>query len=298
MRTAAAVMGGAMTAAPLPERAEAFLGANRVFSRAGFAEAMDLPHGSEEADGFLSRQADAGRIREAAPDVYVVAWDPGSRGRFVVPDYLIASRLRPDGVLGYHTALELQGTNYALLYYVVHLVTSATPGYVDLPFQSCRFIRPHPVLAETGRTDFLTVTETRMGMAVKVTSSERTLVDVLYRPDLAGGRDEVLDSLDSAPYHWTDFDCRRVADYVELLGLRCAAGVIGWWLEIWQSELNVSERTLDRLEAMLPEQRTYALSARPGRADYVSRWRVYLPPDAIDAWIERLDDAEEVDQEF
>lgn len=277
------------TPTQLQNQASSFFDANRVFSRAEFGEAFGLSSGSEEVHRLLGSQVEAGRIKEAAPEVYVVAWDPESRGRFVVPDYLLASKLRSDGVLGYHTALELQGTNYALLYYVVHLVSSGPTGYVDLPTQSCQFIKPHRALVEAGRTDFLTVTQTLMEVPVKVTSSERTLVDVLHRPDLAGGRDEVLDSLESAPYYWKEFDCRNVADYVEALDDRSVVGVVGWWLECWQSELNVSERTLDRLEAMLPGSSCYALFAQPETAELVHRWRVYLPPDALDELFEGHD---------
>ncbi len=277
----------------LQERATSFLGSNRVFSRAEFARALSLPQGSEDVSEFLAQHTEAGRIKQAVPEVYVVAWDQESRGRFVVPDYLLASKLRPDGVLGYHTALELHGTDYALLYYAVQLISCGPSGHVDLPFQRCRFIRPHRALIEAGKTDFLTVTKTLMDVQVKVTAYERTLVDVLHRPDRAGGRDEVLDSLETAPYALHDFDCRRVADYVELLGIRSVAGVVGWWLECWQSELNVSERTLGRLQAMLPESNSCALSAQPGNAELVSRWRVYLPPAALDAWIEGLDPEQE-----
>jgi len=59
--------------------------------------------------------------------------------------------------------------------------------------------------------------------------------------------------------------------------------------EVGQTELNVSERTLDRLEAMLPESRVCALSAHPGNSFLPCRWRVHLPPAALDAWVERLD---------
>ena len=159
------------------ERANGFLEAHRVFSRAEFAESIDSADGPRASQGLLRSLADDGRIRESAPGVYVVAWDRESRGRFVVPDYLLASRLRPDGVLGYHTALELHGTDYALLYHAVHLVSDGPAGHVDLPFQRCRFIRPHRALVEAGRTDFLTETRTLMGVPVRMTAWERTLVD-------------------------------------------------------------------------------------------------------------------------
>ena len=46
-------------------------------------------------------------------------------------------------------------------------------------------------------------------MAVRVTAVERTLVDVLHRPELAGGIEEVLKSLDLVRY----LDPAKVADW-------------------------------------------------------------------------------------
>ena len=122
---------------------------------------------------------------------------------------------------------------------------------------------------------------------MKVTSFERTLVDVLHRTDRAG--DEVIECLHVAPFLVDDFDCQKVADYVELLGVRSVVGVVGWWLEQWQTELNVSHLTLERLQGMLSGQEFHALGARPGYAVYDPYWRVYLPPDALNTSFEGTD---------
>lgn len=63
-------------------------------------------------------------------------------------------------------------------------------------------------MIEVGKTDFLTVEVESEGVPVKVTAFERTLVDVLHRADRAGGRDEVIECLNVAPYLVDDFDCR------------------------------------------------------------------------------------------
>ncbi len=273
----------------LQDRTARFLDANRVFNLAELAEAVGLPQGLGTARGLLRQHVEEGRIKEAAPKIYVVAWDQESRGRFVVPDYLLASKLRPDGVVGYHTALELFGISYTALYNTVHLISDGRPEKVHLPFQLCRIVRPYRTLIEAGKTDFLTVEVDRLGVRVKVTAFERTLVDVLHRADRAGGRDEVIECLNVAPYLVDDFDCRKVADYVELLGIRSVAGVVGWWLERWQTELNVSHLTLERLREMIPAWKPYAILSRPGYAYLNHYWRVYLPPDLLDTSFEGTD---------
>jgi predicted transcriptional regulator of viral defense system len=122
----------------------------------------------------------------------------------------------------------------------------------------------------------------RQGVTVRVTAIERTVVDVLHRPDLAGGVEEVLQSLDLVRY----LDPAKVADYVELLGNRSLAAVTGWWLEKRRSALGVTEDVLARLQRRLPRSKHYALGAEPGHAVLVEAWRVLLPRQAVDAAFE------------
>lgn len=273
----------------LQERATRFLGASPAFTRGEFAAAVGLPEGSATIGRLLKRETDAGRLQRLNGGVLAAGPNSELPGPFAVPDCVYASKLRQDGVLGYHTALELYGISYTVLYNTVHLISSGRPGTVALPFQRCRIVRPHRTLIAAGKTDFLTVRKERQGVALKVTAFERTLVDVLHRADRAGGRDEVIECLKFAPHVIDDFDCRKVADYVELLGISSVAGVVGWYLEEWQTELNVSHLTLERLQDMLPGWTPYALGSRPGHSVRNWHWRVYLPPDAIDRSFEGTD---------
>ncbi len=106
-----------------------------------------------------------------------------------------------------------------------------------------------------------------------LTTVERTVVDVLHRPDLAGGVEEVLKSLDLVRY----VDPAKIADYVELLDNRSIASVSGWWLEKRRAALSVTDDVLARLRARLPRSKHYALGAESGHAVLVEPWRALLP---------------------
>ena len=269
-------------ATELQDRATRFMNANPVFRRDEFAAAMGLPKGSAPVGRLLGQQVAAERLTRLRREVYATLPNRSAPGRLMLPDYIHASKYRPDGVLGYHTGLRLFGIQYSVTVSQVQVISNGPAGYAKTPFGRCRFIKPHRALVDAGKTDFLTVWKEPAGIPVRVTAFERTLVDVLHRPGRSGGKDEVIDSLATAPYILKSFDPGKVADYVELLGIRSLAGVVGWWLERWQSELDVPERTLDRLRAMLPDWTSYWLRARPGKAELVRPWRVYLHPDALD----------------
>ncbi len=116
---------------------------------------------------------------------------------------------------------------------------------------------------------------------MNVTSFKRTLIDVFHSTDGVGSREEVTECLNVAPYFVDDFDCRKVADYMELLWIPSAAGVVGWWLESWQTELNVSHLMLERLQEMILGWKYYGLASRPGYAVLDPYWPMYFPPDAL-----------------
>ncbi len=111
-------------------------------------------------------------------------------------------------------------------------------------------------------------------MPISVTALERTVVNVLNRPELAGGVEEVLKSLDLVRC----LDPATVADYVELLDNQSVASVSGWWLEKRCAALGATDDVFARLGARLPRSKHYALSAQPGHAVLVEPWRLLLPP--------------------
>jgi predicted transcriptional regulator of viral defense system len=195
----------------------------------------------------------------------------------VIDRFMAASKLRTDGVLGFHSALELHGIAYSE-FNEVQLISAGRTERVDLPFGACRFVAPPKALAAASKVDYLTMTMDRQGVAVRVTAVERTIVDVLHRPELAGGVEEVLKSLDLVRY----LDPAKVADFVELLDNRSLASVSGWWLEKRRGALGVTDHLLARLRARLPRSKHYALGAEPGHAVFIKPWRVLLPAKAVD----------------
>ncbi len=129
----------------LHEQAAGFLDANRVFNPTELTAALGQPRDSEAVRSLLRQFAMVGRIKRAAREVFIVTGN-ASPSRFAVEDCIIASKLRPDGVLGYHTALELYGISHTVLYNRVHLISYGRPEAMKLPFQSCHIVRPYRTL--------------------------------------------------------------------------------------------------------------------------------------------------------
>jgi predicted transcriptional regulator of viral defense system len=206
---------------PRQHKTASFLSAHPVFTRAEFAAAFGHPAGGANVTSLLRHHLRAGNIKRVSREVFAAVAAHLAAERMVIDRFAAASKLRSDGVLGFHSALELHGIAYSE-FNEVQLISAGRTERVDLPFGACRFVTPPKALAAAGQADYLTVTMDRQGVAVRVTAVERTVVDILHRPELAGGAEEVLKSLDLVRY--LDPAGRR---YVELGN--SLASVSGWW---------------------------------------------------------------------
>lgn len=104
-----------------------------------------------------------------------------------------------------------------------------------------------------------------------MTTLERTLVDVLDRPDLAGGLEEAWRSLAGVPL----FDLEAVLDYVRLRGQATLAAKVGFFLEQRKDALGVRDEALARLRRLRPRQPHYLDRRLGGRL--APGWNLIVP---------------------
>jgi len=99
-------------------------------------------------------------------------------------------------------------------------------------------------------------------------------VDVLDKPKLAGGWEEVWRSLESIPY----FNLDKVVDYALLLSRRKTIALVGFYLEQHRKELLVEEVQLKKLEEHRPSQPLYVGRSSSGKSGrLISRWNLVIP---------------------
>ena len=114
---------------------------------------------------------------------------------------------------------------------------------------------------------------------------ERTLVDVLDRPDLGGGWEEVWRSLESVAY----FDLAAVVEYARLLGSATTAAKVGFFLEQHRDMLMVDARHLDQLRDYAPRQPHYMDRGESSKGVMVKGWNLIVPLAVMDrTWEEAL----------
>ena len=219
-------------------------------------------------DRTLARWRQQGRIEPVKRGLFV-RLGPGE----ALPDFAsLAARMAPDAAAAYHTALEVHGCAQSL-FERFHFVTWTGVKAATYHGRDLVPVRPRARLADEGGDGGEAWIETmeRDGLELRVTSLERTAVDVLDRPDLAGGVEEVWRSLAGLPA----IDPVALLDYVLVLKSARVAARVGFFLETRRAELAVPAATLAALQELLPRHPVHMERALGGSLN--QRWRVIVP---------------------
>lgn len=249
-----------------------FLHTHALFSRDEFAAAMGLrgPSAPATLTKHLQTWRRDGRLLVVRRGVYVRAAAGQGAADVHVDPLALASRLAADATLAYHAALEALGyaqSPFERLHFLTW--TKSKP----LRFRGREYVpvRPRAPLRRV-KQSFVEQLE-RGGLRVRATSLERTLVDVLDRPDLAGGMEEVWRSL--AAVEAVDFAV--LARYAALVSRPVLTARLGYVLESHARRWLTPSKLLATLESKRPAGPVYLDRRRPGRL--AKRWNLVVPPD-------------------
>lgn len=250
---------------------EAFLVSHCLFTREEFAAVLrDRGRSQATVDSHLARWSRQGRIARVKQGVFI-RLDLADRASGPPLDFLaLASRMAPDAALAYHTALEAHGHAQSLFERLTFITWTKTKS---TSYQGRRFVpvRPRARLLAVDRGERWIEPAERAGIEIRVTTLERTVADVLDRPGLAGGIEEVWRSLLSIPA----LDPGPLEEYVSLLGSKPLAAKVGFFLETRRAELVVPSTSLERLRAQVPGAPVYMDRRRGGRL--AARWNLIVP---------------------
>lgn len=217
-----------------------------------------------------------GRILRVRRGLYATVPPGSDPASSPVDPYLVAAKMSVDSVLAYHTALEFHGKAYSV-HTRLHYVSSHKS--LPLKFQSHEFRRapvPH-LLREKGKEMFGVAVHERCGVELRVTNIERTFVDVLDRPDLAGSWEEIWRSLESVEF----FDLDHVVEYVRLLENATTAARVGFYLQQHKDALMVDEAHLDPLRNLRPRRPHYFIRGKRKGCRWVKDWNLLVPLDIL-----------------
>jgi predicted transcriptional regulator of viral defense system len=246
-----------------------FLERNAVFTTAEFRAALPSETPSSTVLNRLQQAYRRGYVDRVGHGVY--ASRVGTFLDHAPEPLLVASKLAPEYVVAYHSALEAHGVAHAPFRRVTFLSarTSFKVTYRDYEFLALRPPRSL-VVDDAWKTS---VVQLRRGdQLITASSRERTLVDCLDNLKWGGGVEEVLRSIGGFP----SLNVEHVITYLDLLRSASATAKVGWVLsadpELWK----VTSVELETLRSRLGKG-PYFLSQRRQDKTFVSEWRLYVP---------------------
>ena len=228
-------------------------------------------------NSLLNYHEKRGRILRVRRGLYAVVPLGTDVSDAVVDPFLVTAKLTNDAVLAYHTALAFHGKAYSVHRRYEYLTSTAAQ---PLQFRSYEFypVRFPKALESTQQTQFGVTTAERAGISIRVTGLERTLVDVLDRPALGGGWEEVWRSLESVEF----FDLDQVIAYALLLNNATTVAKVGFYLEQHRETLMVEASHLARLREHRPKEPHYAEPKKRRGGKFVADWNLVVPEALIE----------------
>ncbi len=225
-----------------------------------------------------------GRIIPVRRGLYAVVRHGNSPDSSPVDPFLLASKMTRDAVLAYHTALEFHGKAYSVFTRLHYLSRHKSQPLKFRSYEIKGVPFPRPLIA-TGKEMFGVETSSRSGVEVRVTGLERTMADVLDRPELTGSWEEIWRSLESVEF----FDLNQLVKYVELLGNATTAAKVGFFLDQHRESLMVEETHLEPLRKLLSRQPHYLIRGKRKGSKWVKDWNLMVPAEILDrTWSEVL----------
>ena len=223
----------------------------------------------------LTQHVAAGNLIHVRRGLYAVV-PPGLRpAEASVDPYLLATKLTDDAVVAFHASLQFHGKAYSIWRRVHYLTRRRARPF---SFRDADFV---PVLAPVQLRSSPDLgggvsEQPYAGGLVRVTTLERTLVDVLDQPGKGGGWEETWRSLEMVEF----FDLDAVVEYASRVGSALTAARVGFFLEQHRESLMVEEHYLDVLRERAPAQASYFDPARsPGTL--MAGWNLVVPEEIL-----------------
>ncbi|MFN7096137.1 MAG: hypothetical protein ACK4PR_01045 [Gammaproteobacteria bacterium] len=217
----------------------------------------------------LYRYCKQNKLTNVRRGLYVVNSTQTFHSNIINP-LLVAGKATDDSVLAYHSALESHNIAYTDFNEHTYLTSVQTSDF-DFQNQHYRAILNKNLNAHNLSQCIEPINI--MGIKIYRTSLERTIVDVLDKPEISGGWEEVFRSLERI----TIFKPELTIEYAISLNKANIIAKLGYFLEERPGYLKIDAKIIKRLLSYIPKQPYYLDRKSIRKGKYIKKWQIVIP---------------------
>lgn len=247
---------------------------NPVFTYDALAEAirLDAPRSPNTIKAMLQHHIKQGHIVRIRRELFASIPFGADAKSYPINPFLIAGHVTDDAVLAYHTALAFYQTTYSASYRFTFLTNRQIRPF-QFRSENYEAIKFPKSLSHQEKQNAYINTEDVQGLYIKVTSLERTLVDILDKPMLGEGWEEIYRSLEMIPRLKID----HIIEYALLLDNATTIAKVGFYLSLRQKEWEIKPAQLKKLQQHCPVSPHYIDKQARKDGQLISEWNIIVP---------------------
>lgn len=247
-----------------------------VFRYEEVVEQLPAYKGREQTlKNLLQYHKKCGHIVLIQKHLYAVVQRGSSADNPFVDHYLLASKLASDAVIGYQSALDYHGCLHSARFETVYLTQkNKSAGVLNYQGEKYRATKVPCSLIKAQKPFFEVNEVSRINQKIRVTSLERTFVDILNRPFLLGyDWEEIARSLQKVYIGRPSV----VVEYLKLLESPITAARVGYFIERDPRSFNIKPEIIDQIHKLSLKSLTYLDSNHAQENVLVKKWNLMVP---------------------
>lgn len=180
----------------------------------------------------------------------------------VIPNqYMIASKIRDNSYISYHSALEYYGVKNQV-FYDIYVSTSKRFKNFDFEGYSYKYIE--------SKYDFGIIQLNK----IRVTDKERTFIDCINKTELAGGNEELIMCLELLG----NLSGEKILEYLKKYDSNKLNQKVGFFLELFNEHYNIEKSIIEELRLNFTNKKLYFNEeTKRSKNTYIKKWNLIVP---------------------
>jgi len=218
---------------------------------------------------YIRRLVKAGRLQHIRKGLYAVLSPLENTEEYTPDKLLIASKIRKDYYMGFHTALEYHGAAYST-FNQAYICVKPKDRFNPFTYKRFKF---KPVFVKETTSQ---VAEKPYGTStIRVSTKERTLLECITRPQYAGGWEECIKSLENL----SGVDAEKTVILALEQKRKAIRRRLGYILELLRNRSpyyeHINDHTLNKLKKEKQASPQYLVRGKKSKLD--KKWNLYIP---------------------